>query len=123
MDYASLMYYFVQMVFMMFVGHAVCDYALQSDFIAAAKNPNTDVGKTFWTHVLTAHALIHAGAVYWITQSLTLGLLEFALHWVTDLLKCNNRISLQMDQSIHYWSKVLWAAITVIWLWPIFVIA
>lgn len=123
MDYSSLIYYFVQLVFLLFVSHAICDYALQSDFIANAKNPNTEVGKVFWTHVLTAHALIHAGGVYYVTQSLTLGLLEFGLHWVTDLLKCNNRITLQQDQSIHYWSKVVWAVIAIIWIWPIFVIA
>ena len=123
MDYSSMLYYFLQLLFMMFVGHAICDYALQSDFIAEAKNPNTKVGKVFWEHVLTAHALIHAGAVYYVTQSLTLGVCEFVLHWVTDLLKCNNRITLNQDQAIHYWSKVVWAVITVIWLLPIFTIA
>ena len=112
------MYLFLCLTFMMFCWHAVADYSLQSDFIANAKNPNTEVGKVFWTHVLTGHALVHAGGVFMITHSLTLGIAEFVLHWLTDLAKCNNRISLDTDQRIHYGSKILWAVIASIVVLP-----
>lgn len=99
------------MLLMLFVGHAVADYALQSDFIAQAKNRHTQLGAMFWKHVLPAHSLIHGGFVAIITGYWWLGLLETIIHFVTDYLKCENKISLNTDQFVHYGCKVVWFGI------------
>lgn len=100
--------------FWLCVGHALGDYALQSDFMAAAKNPNTTIGATFWPHVLTAHSLIHAGLVMLFTGVLWIALLELAVHFASDLAKCHDRITLRQDQAIHYLSKAIWVALAFI---------
>lgn len=98
----------INLFFWLCVGHALADYALQSDFMAMAKNSNTELGRVFWPHVLTAHSLIHAGFVMLFTGVLVLALLEFAVHFITDWAKCQNKITLRQDQCIHYGAKLLW---------------
>lgn len=102
-----------QMLFAMLVGHCLADYPLQGDFLAQGKNRNTSIGKIFWPHALFAHSMIHAGFVAAITGSVLLGVAEAVIHAITDWLKCENRISLNTDQSIHVVCKVIWAAIAV----------
>jgi hypothetical protein len=102
---------FAHMVFWMIVGHALADYPLQGDFLATAKNRNTPVGKVFWPHALTAHSMIHAGAVAIVTGSVLLGLFEAVAHAITDWLKCEGKIGLETDQLIHVTCKILWAAL------------
>lgn len=104
---------FAHLLFFLLVGHALADYPLQGDFLAQAKNHNTPVGKVFWPHALSAHALIHGGFVAVITGSPLLGVAEAVVHAVTDWLKCDMRISLNTDQAIHIACKVLWAALIV----------
>lgn len=99
----------IEVLFLMLVGHAVADYALQNDFMAAAKNHTTELGKTYWRWVLPSHGLIHAGFVYVITGSLLLGIAEFVIHTLTDYLKCDGRIGFNADQFIHVGCKVVWA--------------
>lgn len=93
--------------------HFLADYPLQGDFLATAKNRNTEVGKIFWKHALTAHSVIHGGLVAMVTGSLILGLAETIIHGVTDFLKCENKISLNTDQAIHISCKVVWAIICI----------
>lgn len=62
-----------------------------------------------WLRHLFDHSIIHAGMVLLITQSPTLALAELAIHFLTDWAKCENRISSNVDQAIHYACKVLWA--------------
>lgn len=100
-------------LFLLIVAHFLADYPLQGPFLSEAKNRHTAVGKIFWPHALTAHAMIHAGFVAVITGSIALGLAEAVIHARTDWLKCENRISLNVDQAIHLGCKVLWAAIAV----------
>jgi hypothetical protein len=102
---------FAQMCFWMIVLHMVADYPLQGDFLATAKDRNTPLGKLFWPHALGAHSLIHAGFVALVTGSIVLGLAEAVIHAVTDFCKCEKRISLNVDQAIHFACKFLWAAI------------
>jgi len=104
------------MLLLLFAAHALADYPLQGEFIANGKNPNTEVGKVLWRHLLIAHGLIHAGFVCLITGSVVLGLLEFFIHTFTDWLKCNNEITYDTDQAIHYSCKVLWWLIVLV-LW------
>lgn len=98
-----------EVLFLLLAGHAVADYALQSDFMAAAKNHTTELGKTYWRWVLPSHGLIHAGFVYLVTASLALSLAEFVIHTLTDYLKCDGKIGFNTDQFIHAGCKVAWA--------------
>lgn len=41
-EYANL-----TLIFLLIGWHFIADYSLQSDFIAEAKNRNTDIGKVF----------------------------------------------------------------------------
>lgn len=91
--------------------HAVCDYPLQGDFLARAKNRMLPIaGFPFW-QALSAHAMIHAGAVAWLTGSWWLGAAEFVAHWIADDLKCRGKIDLNTDQAIHIACKAAWALI------------
>lgn len=99
------------MLFLLLVAHALADYPLQGEFLAAGKNRRTDIGRLFWVWCLPAHALIHGGFVFAITGSLALGVAETAAHGVTDWLKCEGRIGLHADQTIHVVCKVGWVAL------------
>jgi len=93
---------------LLMLAHWLGDYSLQNDFVAQAKNPTTELGKSYWKHVLPAHSGIHAGLVFLITGFPTLFVLEFIVHGVTDYAKCKNKISFDTDQWIHIGCKVLW---------------
>jgi hypothetical protein len=90
------------------VGHAICDYPLQGEFLAKAKNASAPIPGVPWWQALAAHALIHAGAVAAITGLWWLGLAEFLVHAVTDDAKCRGRLTFNQDQAIHAACKVLW---------------
>ncbi len=98
-------------LFLMLAGHALCDYPLQGQFLAEGKNRHTELGKIYWFHALTAHALIHGGMITIITGRLDLGIAETIIHWLTDWLKCENMISLNTDQAIHVLCKIIWVLI------------
>jgi len=104
---------FYPILFALIVGHSLADYPLQGDFLATAKNPNTDLGRIFWPHALFAHSMIHAGFVALITGSIWLGIAEAVIHGLTDLAKCERKITLTGDQAIHFACKLVWAAIAV----------
>lgn len=93
---------------LLFAGHALCDYPLQGDFLARAKNHKLDDG---WYRGLLAHALIQSGMVYVITQSLWLALAELVIHAATDYAKCDGRITSNQDQAVHYACKIVWAVL------------
>jgi hypothetical protein len=103
---------FVTLLFFLAVAHALADYPLQGDFLANGKNRNTPIGAIFWPHALSAHALIHGGFVAAITGQVWLGIAEAVIHAATDWLKCEGKISLRVDQAIHYACKCAWAALT-----------
>ncbi|BCP56252.1 hypothetical protein K32_48690 [Kaistia sp. 32K] len=109
---------FATLVFFLLVGHSLADYPLQSDFLAQAKNRHTALGQVFWPHALFAHSMIHGGFVALITGQLWLGVTEAVVHGVTDWLKCEGKISLNVDQAIHIGCKVLWAAIVALGIQP-----
>ncbi len=98
--------------FKMLIGHAVCDFVLQSDAMGAGKNRNTKLterrGSQFpeWYYWMTAHALVHGGAVYLITANPVLGLIETVLHWIIDFSKCEGWVSVGQDQALHILCKV-----------------
>lgn len=103
------------------VGHAVADYALQSEAMARGKNwnnttpvPQGQKPQICWYYWLAAHALIHGGAVTIVTQSILLGIAETVLHFVIDCLKCAGITSINEDQLAHILCKVLWVSLALL---------
>ncbi len=110
----------VVIFFAMVIGHVLADYPLQGRFLSMAKNRHADVTSLFgselpprglWIHALTAHSLIQAGAVWLITGSLTLGLVEMVLHWLIDFAKCEKWTNFTVDQFLHLVCKAVYAAL------------
>jgi hypothetical protein len=111
--------------FWLMCGHALADFALQSEAMAAGKNYNTPVDyakippgqtpQTVWPYWLTAHALVHAGTVGVITQSPLVGFAEFLCHWVIDYAKCRGLTGIHYDQAIHASCKLWWVAWVVLY--------
>jgi hypothetical protein len=99
------------MLFWLLAAHAVCDYPLQGDFLARAKNHTAPIPGVPFYQALGAHAFIHGGAVALITGSLWLGLAETILHAAIDYAKCDGRTSLNQDQALHVACKCLWAVL------------
>lgn len=102
---------FLAVLFYLLFAHSLADYPLQGDFLAQGKNRNTGLGKIYWPYALSSHAIIHGGFVLMITHNIYLGLAETVIHAGTDWLKCENKITMLMDQFIHYSCKIMWAVI------------
>lgn len=105
-------------LFWLLVGHAVCDFALQSDMMAKLKSYRNAMPKAtgqparvVWPYFLAAHALIHGGAVAMVTGSVILGVAETAVHFAIDLAKCANLTNFHQDQAMHFGCKLLWAGL------------
>ena len=92
--------------------HALCDYPLQGDFLAKFKSPSAPLinGEVVWPIVLSAHAAIHAGGVFVVTQSLTLSLAEYVAHTAIDYGKCRGWFGFGADQALHIGCKVIWVS-------------
>lgn len=95
------------------IAHAVCDYPLQGDFLARAKNRALPIPGVPWFQALGAHALMHAGAVWLLTGSIWLGVVEFVAHSLIDDAKCTGKIGFNTDQALHVVCKAVWAIITI----------
>ena len=110
------------MLFALVIGHAVADYPLQGKFLAIRKNRHikpleygADVPAAIWVYCLSAHALVHAGAVWLVTGSAWYGFFEFVLHWVIDFAKCEKWTNFHQDQGLHLLSKVAYV-VGIYWL-------
>lgn len=112
---------------LLFGGHAVADYGLQSAYVAEFKvrsEANRD-----WFVTLGAHCLIHGFLVACVVLGIALlggmpiqraagaaGMLawaEFAAHFAIDDAKGQQRFSYRVDQLLHYGCKLLWLAILI----------
>lgn len=99
------------------IGHALMDFPLQGKFLSVAKDRHADLSAYFghdapsgvWIHALTAHSLIHAGAVWIVTGSATLTVMELVLHWLIDYAKCEGWTGFHTDQILHYVCKLIYA--------------
>lgn len=100
-----------ELFFVLLIGHAVADYPLQGDFLARAKNHNAPIPGINPIIALKMHAFIHAGAVWIITGSFGLALIESVLHTAIDWAKCDNRTSFTADQVLHVICKILYVAL------------
>jgi len=90
--------------------HFLCDFALQGDYMARAKNRFVDKPAPEWFWALGGHALIHGAAVGSLL-GWQLGCAEAVMHCVIDYAKCERRISYNDDQIMHIACKVGWLAI------------
>jgi hypothetical protein len=100
------------LLFQMIIGHAMADFVLQPDAMGFGKNRNNDAQRTkgalfpHWYYWMTAHALVHAGAVYLLTANAIIGLIEFVLHWIIDFSKCEGWFNVHVDQALHIVCKI-----------------
>ncbi len=106
--------------FALTIGHVLADFPLQGEFLARGKNrhspaPQLADGKEspphLWVYLMAAHCLIHAGFVWVITGSAFLGLAELVLHWVIDVMKCEDKTSFEVDQWLHMITKMIFVAL------------
>lgn len=111
-DSLNFMIYFASSLFCLVVGHALADYPLQGDFLAKGKNHLTPIPSIPWWICMSAHCLIHAGVVAWITGSVWLGCLEFFAHFLIDHDKCAGTYDFKIDQLMHVVYKLPWAFIS-----------
>jgi len=107
-----------ELFFKFLIGHAVADFALQTDAIAKGKNRNrkgeAPPGQKYvpcWPFFLSAHALVHGGAVAIASGSMLLGLFETIAHWAIDFGKCENWYGVYVDQALHLLCKIGWVLI------------
>jgi hypothetical protein len=93
------------LLFLLLAAHALCDFALQNDYVAREK-ANSLV-------VMASHAVLHGAAVTLLTGSLVLGCVETVLHAAIDTAKCRGRIGFNTDQLLHVACKVGYVLICV----------
>ena len=97
-----------EMYFWLFAMHFLCDYPLQGDFLARAKNHNAPLPGAPWYQALIAHAFIQGAGVALVTGSITLGLCEITAHAVIDYSKSDGWFGFDMDQCLHLGCKLVW---------------
>jgi len=98
------------------MGHALADFALQSDAMAKGKNrhrkpdyiPPGQTPQPAWIYWLSAHGLIHGMVVWLITGSIYFGIAEAICHAMIDFGKCENWYGIHLDQAAHLLCKVVW---------------
>ncbi len=92
------------------VAHMLCDYPLQGDFLAKAKNHTAPIPGVPWWQALGAHSIIHGGAVWLLTGIWWFGFAETVAHALIDNSKCAKRYGLTTDQALHIAFKAVWVA-------------
>jgi hypothetical protein len=90
-------------------GHALADYAWQTDFIAKGKNRFTPIPGVPWYYIMAAHSMIHAGMVGLFTGRMEFAIAEFALHFMIDCMKCEGITNIHHDQAAHTACKLAWS--------------
>jgi hypothetical protein len=94
--------------FILIAAHFVCDFPLQGDFLARAKDPTNPIPGVPWSWCMLAHGMIHAGAVYVVLGSYTCAMLELVAHQAIDIAKCGKKINFWQDQMLHILCKMVW---------------
>lgn len=123
----------LELFILLIFGHAIADYALQSEGMALCKNPNlkkmwedaekypgiTDylqprvINQAFvpWYYFMGAHGMINGFFVYLFTGSVYLGVAEAFCHSVIDLGKCHKVYGIHIDQALHVVCKLAWVLV------------
>jgi hypothetical protein len=107
------------MLLFLLAGHALMDYALQSEAMATCKcrRANSPLQQSVpWYYWLTAHALLHGAAVGLLIQwgyvdwylAVWFAAAETVAHWLIDFGKCEKLYGIHIDQALHVLCKVAW---------------
>jgi len=106
---------FFETLFLLLCGHAVADFVLQPEAMGKGKNrhntihSNAETHFPSWQYWLSAHALVHGGAVYLVTNNILFACIEVIIHAATDFAKCEGWIGMHQDQALHIFAKVVYA--------------
>jgi hypothetical protein len=96
---------FFEKLFLLLFAHCLSDYVFQNDFMARGKRRKFN---KYWYIMLLAHSIINGGFVYLFIGNIYLGFLEIGIHFIIDFLKCEEKIDLQVDQTLHVISKIIY---------------
>ena len=96
------------------VVHFLCDYPLQGDFLARAKNRFDPIKGVPWYQAMFAHTAMHGFGVYLVLGVWWLGVLEMISHFAIDYRKCQGELTFNEDQIYHLCCKVLWVALALL---------
>lgn len=97
---------FIKILAALLFAHAITDWAIKSDTMGVLKVPKNQ--EWYW---LTAHSMVQGAGVAIVTQNIWLGMAETIVHWFIDFGKCEDAYGIHIDQSLHLFSKILWAVI------------
>jgi len=114
------------MFFYLLAGHALADFPLQGESMAACKCPKSQhpAAKAVpWYYWLSAHALVHGGVVAAIIRfhgydpavAVGFGIAETLIHWVIDYGKCAKWFCIHTDQILHVACKAAWTLMLMAW--------
>jgi hypothetical protein len=102
---------FAEVLFWLLVGHALADFVFQTDKMRQFKRPvRVQEGGAPWWFWMSAHCLVHAGAVALATGRIEIGMLEFVVHFAADSIPRRNAY---LNQGLHVISKLVWAYMVV----------
>lgn len=106
------------------IGHALCDFPWQGQFLSDAKNRFNPIPGVPWFWCLGWHAAINGGMVWAVTGHAYFGLTEFVFHFLIDDTTCAMRQRLavltpataqksasrlfNLDQIAHVACKAAW---------------
>ena len=102
------------------LGHAVSDFPLQGTFLAIGKDRHADLAAVtggrkwpahIWVYCLTIQSMVQATAVWLVTGSVILSVIEFVMHWLIDLAKNEKLTNFYQDQALHILCKIAYAAL------------
>lgn len=93
------------------IGHALADFPLQGEYLAREKVRQDADSLQSWAIALSAHALIHGGAVWIISGSPLIGTLELVAHGLIDWRKGEGKFGLMTDQLLHLGCKAAYVAL------------
>jgi len=97
------------------VAHALADFPLQGSYLASKKIRSKADNFSEYIVALLAHSVIHAGAVWLVSGSLVLGMVEFVLHGIIDSAKGKGKYSILTDHILHLASKLSYVVVLVIY--------
>lgn len=100
----------VETALLLLAAHALCDFPLQGEYLAKGKDGTNPANAEVWPLCMSAHALIHAGAVQLVTGRIELAMAELVMHWTIDCVKCEKRIGFVTDQVLHIACKLAYVA-------------
>ena len=96
-------------LFYLIASHFICDYPLQSEFIAVGKNPaKSPHNGVPWYWIMWGHAFTHGAGVALATGIWWLGALETLAHFCIDHAKCMGATDIDDDQWLHIGCKGIW---------------